>query len=391
MIAKLNIENFELRQKEREYTILNSKLLDMEHQIKLLQEEKARMDVDAREREDLQYRKNVNIQEELQRVNGSILDLEKQARDLASNLNVHKTLVEDKNAEIAKLKSEIAEIDGENARIARDKRNAEADLSVMKNGHRAAKDETDSLFVQNEKLKKDQSLSQSHLYESEIEVQKLNKRIEDTQIELDYIRSQSFKKEKDIELAREGKKLNQAEADSLLIKNNRLQDEKADLLKNIKNLELDIKIASQKLDDALVAVESKDKDLKAVRTGSIYAETREFKTSEEIKRYKKDNETLQILLDKYRKDSEIQKKLRDEEAMRKYQLEDEKKKLSRDALLKDIEARTAKKELEKVQESHERLLDERVQISQELDAVKEHTDLLEYQNRTVRTLCNNRV
>ena len=384
MIYKLRGENLELKEKEREYSLLQSQLLDLEHRFKVLQEDKARMDMESYERQELQRRKNFNIEEELQRVNGSIIELEKQSGELLSNLNFHKTLVEEKAAEINRLKSDIAALEDENSRIAREKRDAEVDLSVVKKGHLEAKDETDQLLYENEKLKKDQDLAENRYREADLEAAKLSKRVEEAQLELDTVKNLCFQREKDLDAAREGKKFNQAEADTQLIKNNNLQKEKSDLLKTIDNLNLDIEIIRKKLNDTLTTIDAKDKDLKAVKMESMDIGVKEFRTREEVSRLQKDNETLGILLEKYKRDSETQKKFRDEESMRKYQLEEEKKKLSRDALLKDIEAQKAKRELEKVQESHDRLLDEREQMSQELSAVKEHTEVLQGQNYTVQ-------
>ncbi len=383
MIAQLKAENFELKQKEREYNVLNSQLLDLEHRFRLLQEEKARMDADAKEREDLQLRKSIGIQEDIRRTNEALIDVERQLRDLANKVGAHKALADDKNAELARIKKTLADLTEEGVRLQRAKRAADLDLQAARDGHQTAEEDVSGLIAENDRLKKSRAAAEDRLKDAELEVAQLRRRLADVQTEIDVVEGQRIQKEKEIEAARQARKYTQSEADALIVKSNRLQDEKDMLTKKMNDLDLQLRLANRKLDDVSVLIDAKDKELKSVKSGATYAETKEYATREELRKLKTENETLEILLNKYRNDVEFQKKLRDEEAMRKYQLEEEKKRLSREALLKDIEARTAKKELEKYQDSHERLLEEKVQVAQELEAVKEHADLLESQNATV--------
>ena len=65
------------------------------------------------------------------------------------------------------------------------------------------------------------------------------------------------------------------------------------------------------------------------------------------------------------------------------ELELEKKKLENETLSKDIEARSAKKELEKIRDTHGMLLEGHVQRTEELNALKQHAEVLENQNATL--------
>eukprot|EP00831_Metopus_contortus_P054369 TRINITY_DN45756_c0_g1_i2.p1 TRINITY_DN45756_c0_g1~~TRINITY_DN45756_c0_g1_i2.p1 ORF type:complete len:145 (+),score=49.95 TRINITY_DN45756_c0_g1_i2:132-566(+) len=53
IIRQLERENNELRQKERDYYILNSQLVDLEHRFRMLQEEKLRAQKDTIEKQDM--------------------------------------------------------------------------------------------------------------------------------------------------------------------------------------------------------------------------------------------------------------------------------------------------------------------------------------------------
>ena len=130
-------------------------------------------------------------------------------------------------------------------------------------------------------------------------------------------------------------------------------------------------------------VEDKEKEFAAVRSNSLLVDSKALGAQQELRRFNQENEKLRTLVDKYKDDAQFQKRLRDQESTEKYRLEEEKQRLSKEAILKDIEARTAKKELEKYQDTHGQLIEERVMTSQELQALKEHTHLLESQNDNV--------
>ena len=50
---------------------------------------------------------------------------------------------------------------------------------------------------------------------------------------------------------------------------------------------------------------------------------------------------------------------------------------------KELLAKSAKRELERVQNVHEDILSEKYRVSQELESIKEHASLLEEQNKKV--------
>ena len=65
IIAQLKAENFELKQKDKDYAIIHSQVLDLEHKIKLLSEEKFKTELQQKEKEEL-YSKNIlNLNEDL--------------------------------------------------------------------------------------------------------------------------------------------------------------------------------------------------------------------------------------------------------------------------------------------------------------------------------------
>ena len=142
----------------------------------------------------------------------------------------------------------------------------------------------------------------------------------------------------------------------------------------------------RKLKDTLELVDAKDKEIRSSKATLTVTEDQTLETREETQKLQKDNDVLQSLLEKYKGDASFHKKVRDNEVVKKLEIEQEKKRLEREVLDKEIETRNVKKELEKVQEHKEILLDSHYQMNQELDALKEHAELLESQNKNVQSI-----
>jgi hypothetical protein len=160
------------------------------------------------------------------------------------------------------------------------------------------------------------------------------------------------------------------EHERLLDANLSLQVDKRTLSRREIELELELRKARMKVDDAMLLIEAKDKDIKSA-------------ARYDLNKLERENESLRFLLDKYRTDVEVQKRLRNDEIYQKLEIEREKKRVENEALSKELEARRAKRELSQYQETHSQLLEQKSQLADELLTLKDHTGLLESQNASV--------
>lgn len=388
MIAQLKAENFELKQKERDYKLLQSQVLDLEHRFKLLQEEKQRLDRDVQEREALHAKKSENLQADSRILRATLNEKEGELQKTRTGIASYRALADEKSYEVDKLKKEIAQYEADNASLLLQKRNVEGDLTQARDTRKTAEAEVDHLLRLNDQLTKKQADTETRLRESELELARLSRTLEAAELEQARADRDVAQAEKDLELARDGRRLNQSEVDQQLALNSRLQNEKASLVQRQQDLEGELLRTGQKLDDNLAFLGAKEKELRNIRGSTTVAEDKGYVASEELRKAQKENESLHLLLDKYRDDVDFQRKLREEESLRKLQLEDEKKRLENEALAKSIEARSAKRQLEAVQDQHIQLIDQKGQLASELDALKQHANLLESQNVTVSRLKN---
>jgi hypothetical protein len=385
ILAQLKAENFELMQKERDYDILRTQLLDMEHRFRILQEDKMREEKEAHLKEEQAMIRNENIQAEIIKLRGLLDDKQAVLKDIEIDISRAKRMGEAKNTEALQFKNELATASEKSVYLYREKKLVETDLSASHAGKLSAQQEAESLELENKRLSLAESEAKERLKDCDMEVARLNRKLNDISIEIDAARKQLSLKDKELESSLEGKTMNQREANSFASINQKLSDERTSLNLKVRDLEIQWKKAKQELDDTMSLLNIKEKDLKNARMGKISSEEKSLAARTELYKLKKENENLHFLLDKYRGDADFQKRLTEEEAKKKIDVAKEKQKLETEAILKEIEARKAKEELMKVQDRHEMLLDNKIQMSQELNALKQHADVLESQNMSVFT------
>eukprot|EP00826_Nyctotherus_ovalis_P010384 TRINITY_DN12743_c0_g2_i1.p1 TRINITY_DN12743_c0_g2~~TRINITY_DN12743_c0_g2_i1.p1 ORF type:complete len:379 (+),score=78.71 TRINITY_DN12743_c0_g2_i1:376-1512(+) len=311
---------------------------------------------------------------------------EQELRDKLSALSTQKALIENRNVDITRLRKLVADLDDESIRIQRARANLQQELQDVRDARRFAEQTAARRAEDGDAIKRARDVEENNLRSAVAEAETLSRRLADLQATVDSVERQCEQKDGDVAAMGRMRRQAQEEVDALSVKNTKLQDEKQALLNKIKDLEAQSRLADRKLEDITVLIDAKEKELRTMRSSAAYVESRGTSTRQDLRKLQTDNENLQVLLDKYRNDAQLHKRLRDEEAVRKYQLEEEKKRLSRETLVKSLEAQTVKKELERYQGSHSQLLQEREMVSQELDAIKEHADLLESQNFTVTRL-----
>lgn len=364
--------------------MIKSQIADLEHRFRLVQEEKIRMDTDAKERQELQFRKSSALQENLKRSNIALSEVEAEIREQTRKLEEQKLLIDNRNEEIIKLRNTLGELADEGDRMQRAKDAVEIELRNAHDEHRTVERQVSGFVEESEQLRKVKAIEEDRMHEAAAEVEQLRRRLRDLQAATNAAEQEHVQKAKEIEEANQLQRYTQGEVESLTVKNRQLQDDNEVLGKKMGELEAQLKLANRKLGDVSQLVDEKEKELKAARTGSAYANGQELATREELRKFRHENENLQTLLDKYKNDAQFHKKLREEEANAKLRLEEEKQKLSKEAMVKEAEAQNARRELERYQDSHGQLLEERMMTAQELEALKEHANLLESQNDNVK-------
>eukprot|EP00826_Nyctotherus_ovalis_P017029 TRINITY_DN14973_c0_g1_i7.p1 TRINITY_DN14973_c0_g1~~TRINITY_DN14973_c0_g1_i7.p1 ORF type:complete len:314 (+),score=124.55 TRINITY_DN14973_c0_g1_i7:508-1449(+) len=285
--------------------------------------------------------------------------------------------------ELARLKGDIGSLETSFKDLQAENRTLQSKCEASEAQNKAAHSEIDSLALLNERLTKDNTDRADKEREYEREVRDLETELQRMKLENDALKRSCSSKDKELENVENSRLILRRELDSLKGDCARYEDQLDEREHKIKDMEGQLSELNNHLTITISKVESRENYINSLNDKVTKAEEKSIRTEGELSRLKKENESLHNLLDKYREDVEQQKKYREDQMMQKYELEQQRKQLEREALSKDIEARTAKRELEKIQEAKDRLMGDRYQLNQELEALKEHAELLESQNDNV--------
>ena len=383
VIAQLKAENFELKKKEKDYNLLKNQLMDLERRFNLLQEEKRHLEADANKRDSLTEQTTDNLQAQIRMLENSLATKQKQLKDADAGIYSCKTLLGDKDLEIEKLKSDQIARENNNQQLIKENRLLENDIVVVKEARLNIERDTDNLIILNEQINKEKAALQAQVKDAETDIIILRKRIEEAETRLDIAQRRKVQKESELVVEINNKNSNRDEVARLNSIRLRLEQEINELATQVNSAEVRVSTIYKQCDDRTLSLNAKENELIQSRLILSRSEDRSLETSADLRKARENNERLQRLLDQYKKDVGFQKKLREIEMSKKLELEEEKRRLQNEALNKEIEARSAIQYLERVKDSHEQLLGSQVQLNEELNALKQHAEVLESQNMSL--------
>lgn len=321
------------------------------------------------------WRKNEDSQMEARRMEDTLESKERYLKDLNDELYSIRSLLEAKESEALRLRKDQAAYEEAIGRGVDNTRVLEDEVRVLKHGHLSAKKDAEALAYEAEHLNSERAAMGSRVRDIEDEIVYLRQKVRDEESRLEAARIAKERREAELAAMRY-----REEMDTWGMCNARLENDNRELSQRVADAELQVMKLKRRCEDNSVLLESKARDLSQLRMSLSYSPRRSESMYAELRKAREDNEALQRMLDRYREDANFQKRLTDIEAGRKIELEMEKRKLESETLSKDLEARMARKELERVKNTRDMLLENRSQINEELNALKEHAEVLENQN-----------
>jgi len=321
------------------------------------------------------WRKVETTQTETRRIGDTLENKERYLKSINDELYSIKSLLNSKEDEVLRLKEDQATYEEEIMRGENNVRLLEDEVRALRHGHLSAKKNAEALAYEAEHLSSERAAMGSRVRDMEDEIVYLRQKVRDEETRLEAARI--AKERRDAELA--AMKYRE-EMDTWNVRNARLEAENRELEQRITDVELQVMKLKRRCEHSSLLLEDKSKDLSQLRMSLSYSPRRSESMYAELRKVKEDNDSLQRMLDRYREDANFQKRLTEIEAAKKIELEIEKKRLESEALSKDLEARMARRELERVKDTRGMLLEDRSQINEELDALKKHAEVLEDQN-----------
>lgn len=324
-----------------------------------------------------------NLQAQIRMLEGSLAAKQKQLKDVETEIYAYKTSLSDKDIEIGRLRNDQAVRENANSQLIKDNRLLESDIVAIKEDRLRVERDADNLAIVNEQINKERVALEVQTKDTEMDGAVLRKRIEETEGRLEIAQRRSVQKESELANEIVSKNTTRDEVTRLNGLSLRLENEVNELATQAGSLESHLASIYKQCDDRNLLLKSKESEFIQSKAEFGRAEDRSFAISAELRKAREDNETLQRLLDQYRKDVDFQKKLREIETSKKLELEAEKRRLENEAISKEMEARTAHQYLQRVKDSHGQLLEDRMQLDEELNALKQHAQVLETQNMSL--------
>eukprot|EP00826_Nyctotherus_ovalis_P047476 TRINITY_DN5463_c0_g7_i2.p1 TRINITY_DN5463_c0_g7~~TRINITY_DN5463_c0_g7_i2.p1 ORF type:complete len:429 (-),score=114.25 TRINITY_DN5463_c0_g7_i2:103-1389(-) len=359
--------------------------MDLERRFKLLQEEKQRTQQHSKQRCSLSSKKTDSSLMEMRRSEDTLANRERDLSELKGEIACSDTALSKKEEEVRRLRLDQVAYEESIEKLLREKRLLEDDLRSVEQGQIDAKRKAESLVVENERLDSERAMAGNRTRDVEEELIILRKKLEDEELRLEIARRGNMQREKELTAILGSRSYNNEEVTRIAAVNLRLQNDNKEIALRIADIEAQLAKTREHCDDGEIILGGKQKELAQVKSDAGHLEDRRLLLMGEVRKAREGNETLQRLLDKYREDTEFQKRLRDVEAARRVELQLEKRRLQSETLSKDMEVRSTRKELEQVRSSHEHLLENRQQIGDELIALKHHAELLEAQNMSLNS------
>ena len=341
------------------------------------------MEKDYRDKEDLHYSTLSAMRTDLNDRNSEAREKNVTNRGLYSENEMYKRIMDEKNLEISKLKMELGEYLDHNTKVIKEKQKLMSELDTVKDIKSMVQRDVERLKDTNLRLLEAKAIDNEKMKEKDLTYGMLLRKFDESTDEMLYLQNERKKLDNELDIARAGRRVNASEVDKLLMENTKLQDSQKQKSEEVKDLEFQLRRNERRLGDTNFLLRKREDELAGTKGRLTEKEIRAFEAAELARKAEKEKQTLETLANYHRRDADAQKKLKEEERLRNLQLSEQRKRLERDVLDKELEGAVAKRELAKVSEAHDGLLDDNYYLSQEVSAYRSHADVLQTQNRGV--------
>ena len=162
----------ELRQRERDYKMLQDQLMNLEQNFGRLNEEKRRMDEDYKSRVDANIRFIQTLRTEVDEQRTIYNDRKRQNAELNTELDRQRALISDRNVDIQRVTHEQQVSEDTNASLQSQKRQTDDELNALRQRNREDLEEIDRLNVANEVKSNEGKDLSGHIRNLEFEISK---------------------------------------------------------------------------------------------------------------------------------------------------------------------------------------------------------------------------
>ena len=382
-IPYLKTENLELRQKEKEYNTLQTRLLDLQHSLKVLQEYKARDEVEYQEAERKETRLMNDTQAEIRALRGNLAECEADLKNLSTESESYKNILATKNSEINDLKRRLSDALEEIGKTKSTQRMSESEYNSILQAWDAAKNEVDRLSAINERIKVSNSDDIEKISSQKGEIEKVAKATEEIEEQGKAIEEEIEKLDNLLKASKEARLANEREVELIIAESKKRREKNVEISSRIAALESQISKTDQAISNVSPQLERIDKENWDAKYEQSYVENKAIEVKQRVKELEYEKNTLEHIEANTAKDRELEESLLAKEKLRREELDEQRKELERALFDKDIEIENIKRDLERASNKYRTVIDDHKHAVDELTAVKGHVNVLEAHHEEV--------
>lgn len=387
--CQIKKENLEINSNLKDHELLSVKFIELEKHYSTLEEEKKVTESAFLNKEKEQRLIIEDLLSEIMRSRKALNERQIEIIEIKSSISAHSDLLRIKNAEIDELTRSFQATNLMTQNIRSNINNLTNELEVEKESKFTILGNLDKSRYYNNSLFLERRMQEEKIKKYELELgqncKKLNHAVDENKL----LSAEKRNLEADVGLQKEARYNIQKEVERMVLLNTKLLDDKRALELKARELEGFIITLDGKIKNTINLIHLKEKEIQDAKNSINYTEVKNFEALEQLRKLNKEKETFELLMNQYKKDADLNKKLRDDKAMKALELERQKKKLESIYSSKEMEALIAKKDLEKVGTSHLKLKEDNLYLNQELDALKNHASVLENQNFSLHNEIDN--
>ena len=394
IIAQLRAENLELKTlaKTRDLKLIHSHIIDLENQLAQIQEDRIKLDTNGKYKEEMYIKDSNALKRDLELLKLSNDENAARNLELTREIGATKSLIDAKNLEIENKKMEIGFHLKENQKIEDDKKLIASQIFLTKDSKNNTLMEVEKGKLSFELLAKSKKLDEQKIISLEYDALQKAKQFEIANNEAKLLEYRKKQLEAELGMHKEANYKEKVENERLQLSNIKLQEEKSTIGQRAKTLENQILLLEYKIAEIVKQITRKEDEIKNAKLSINYSEGKNFEANNQLLALKREKDSMELLMQQYRKESELNKLIKDDEISKTTMLESKKKELENIVLSKEFETLAAKKELEKAELMKRELQEDHYYINNELIALQDHAKVLEKQNlnlhKEVETIVN---
>ena len=371
-------ENFEYRQRKKDYNLLINKLSDLEHRYRQLQQEKMRFESNTNDYENQE--ENNDYQKQLRSYIGILHEIEWKIKDHINQSQHLKAITEAKTQEISNCKRELAIIAVDANTLLKVNQELKGKHDIESAKLKSLKAEVDELLHSNNTLAEKEGESEARTHENEYIINEFNERIEIVNKQIYDITQIMEKDEDELTITLTSQEKLKRQLDEATKENMQIQNENKELLIKMDSIELELERYNKKQNEMQLAIENHERELKIGEDNMRIIVEKNEDMLKKTHDKQTENEQLKIVLEKNKNEMELQRILRNEEMSRQLIIKENNRKLADDMMNKNMETKLIKDQLEIQQIKKEELESNHFQATDEFKTLKEHAEALKTQN-----------